>query len=400
MRLTHSYANSPVCSPTRLSLATGRYNRFFPSGLAEPFSPGPWGETAIPPSYDTYMRLLQRAGYRTSLVGKWHLGPTPAGNPLNFGFDDFFGFLGGGIDYFTHEYFGNPALMENRDLIEEEGYMTTLLADKTIEIMRQSAQNSKPFAINLHFNAPHWPWKGPEDFNQPSEDVHFDGGSLPTYAEMVESMDRNIGRVLDELDTLGLADNTLVVFTSDNGGERYSDVWPLRGSKGYLLEGGIRVPTIIRHPRYIAAGSQSDQVNLTMDFFPTMLEAAGVGYDHMKLDGISLLGLLGRQTTVERTVFWSFQGHDQAAARRGRWKYFAIEGNEFLYDLSRDAHEQANRAMREPEVFNSLREAWREWDASMAPREGRMGMCNNPANTSAELQITDRSNCEVYVPDK
>lgn len=394
VRMTDSYANSPVCSPTRLSLATGRYNRAFPAGLSEPFSPGEWGETAIPEGYDTYMRLLQKAGYRTSLVGKWHLGPTDAGSPLNYGFDNFYGFLGGGVDYFTHEYFDEPALMEGRDLIEREGYMTTLLADEAIKRIQEAARDDVSFSISLHFNAPHWPWEGPEDFALGSQSIHNDGGSLEIYAEMVESMDRNIGRVLTELDNLGFADDTLVIFTSDNGGERFSEVWPFRGAKGYLLEGGIRVPTILRYPRAFAAGSASDQVSLTMDFQPTILDAAGVDYSHMELDGVSLMPMLGSGSTIDRTVFWSFQGHNQRAARRGNWKYLSLEGNEFLYDLSRDTHERAQRKDAEPEVFEHLKQAWDEWDGRMSPRGDIEGYCGNPAGQALELQTGEGTNCK------
>ncbi len=276
VRLTDAYANSPVCSCTRLALATGRYNTHFRTGRVEPFSPGEWGETAIPEGYDTYMRLLQQAGYRTSLVGKWHLGPTEKGSPLNFGFDDFYGFLGGGLDYFTHEYMGAPALMEGREPIEREGYMTTLLADEAIARIESAAADEVPFALNLHFNAPHWPWEGPEDFALGTQGIHNDSGSLEIYAQMMESMDRNIGRVLRTIDNLGLERDTLVIFTSDNGGERFSEVWPFRGTKGYLLEGGIRVPAIIRYPRLLSGGRESAQLAATMDYFPTMLDAAGV----------------------------------------------------------------------------------------------------------------------------
>ena len=397
VKMTDAYANSPVCSPTRLSLATGRYNRFFPTGLVEPFSPGEWGETAIPPGYDTYMRLLQKAGYRTSLIGKWHLGPTAAGNPLNFGFDDFYGFLGGGIDYFTHEYGSGPALMEDRADIDREGYMTTLLANEAIGRIADAAATGKPFAISLHFNAPHWPWEGPEDFALGTQGGHNDGGSLDVYAEMVESLDRNIGRVLTELDNHGMAEDTLVIFTSDNGGERYSEVWPFRGTKGYLLEGGIRVPAIVRYPRAIPGGRETDQIALTMDYYPTILDAAGVNHDHVQLDGISLLELLRDGRTVDRKVFWSFQGHDQAAARDRNWKYFSVEGNEFLFDLSRDPHERANRRRAEPEIFTRLRDEWRAWDANMAPREGLQGYCEDPRAQALALPKTDVSNCKVYV---
>ncbi|WP_159791900.1 sulfatase-like hydrolase/transferase [Croceibacterium salegens] len=396
VRMTDAYANSPVCSPTRLALATGRYNRAFRTGAVEPFSPGPWGDTAIPPQYPTYMRQLQSAGYRTSLVGKWHLGPTPEGSPLNYGFDDFYGFLGGGIDYFTHEYFGAKALVDQKDVIEHDGYMTTLLADQAISRIQTASGAGVPFAINLHFNAPHWPWEGPEDFSLGTQGSHDDGGSLDVFASMVESMDRNIGRVLTELDNLGQADKTLVVFTSDNGGERYSDVWPFRGEKGYLLEGGIRVPAIARLPGRIPAGTESDQMAVTMDFYPTFMELAGLKPKDVTLDGISLLGSWMTGQSSERSLFWSFQGHNQAAARQGNWKYFSLEGNEFLFDLSHDQHERANRKGHEPVVFERLRMAWQDWDAAMAPRDGIEGYCIDPAMQAGELQKSPDSNCKTY----
>ncbi|HSG57601.1 MAG TPA: sulfatase/phosphatase domain-containing protein, partial [Paracoccaceae bacterium] len=183
---------------------------------------------------------------------------------------------------------------------------------------------------------------------------------------------------------------------SDNGGERYSEVWPFRGTKGYLLEGGIRVPAIIRYPRRIAAGLQSDQFVLTMDYYPTMLEAAGVDYSHMTTDGISLLGLLESGQTQDRTIFFSFQGHDQGAARRGNWKYYSIEGNEFLYDLSVDTHERANRKDAEPEIHAELKAAWLAWDATQSPRDGMPGYCGDPAGQALELPRLDQSNCKDY----
>lgn len=395
VRMTDAYANSPVCSPTRLSLATGRYNRAFRTGLIEPFRPGEWGETAIPEGYPTYMKLLQQAGYHTSLIGKWHLGPTPAGSPLNYGYDKFFGFLGGGIDYFTHEYLDEAALMEGSEIVEREGYITTLLADEAIKRIEESSASNMPFAISLHFNAPHWPWEGPEDFALGTQFAHHDGGSLETYAEMVESMDRNIGRVLVTLDNLGLTSETLVIFTSDNGGERFSEVWPFRGTKAYLLEGGIRVPTIVRYPDRIPANKDSDQIAMTMDWYPTILSAANVPYDAQTIDGISLLEQLSDGWTTERSVFWGFQGHRQRAARRGNWKYYRIDENEFLFDLSRDQHERANRANAEPVIFSDLVSEWNDWNAAMAPSDGIKGFCLDPRQSAGELQIGPETNCNV-----
>ena len=396
VQLTDAYANSPVCSPTRLSLATGRYNRAFRTGLVEPFRPGDWGEAAIPAGYPTYMTLLQQAGYRTSLVGKWHLGPTPSGHPLNYGFSHFYGFLGGTIDYFTHESSGKPALMEERSPIEQKGYMTDLLTDEAIRCMQESAANGQPFAINLHYNAPHFPWKGPNDVGLPSERSHHDGGSLDIYASMVENMDGNIGRVLAELARLGLAQDTLVVFTSDNGGERFSEVWPFRGNKGTLLEGGTRVPAIMRYPRRLPAGTRSAGLAITMDFYPTFLELAGIALPDADLHGVPLLPLLAAGSTTDRALFWGFQGHRQAAARRGRWKYFAIEGQEFLYDLESDPHERANRKIAERAIFADLKAEWAAWNERMYPSDGITGYCAKPEDQALELPTGDGSNCTIF----
>lgn len=400
-KLTDCYANSPVCSPTRLSLATGRYNVAFRTGLIEPFSAGEWGESAIPEGYPTMMRLMREAGYATSLVGKWHLGETEIGSPLAHGYDEFYGFLGGAIDYFTHQWLGSPALRRDDEETEDFGYMTTLLADEAVKSIERHGESGKPFLLSLHFNAPHWPWEGPEDqaLGGDGGSSIASGGSLETYAQMMESLDRNIGRVLRTLDNLGLSDDTMVIFTSDNGGERFSEVWPFSGMKGFLLEGGIRVPGIVRFPGRIPAGTVSNQMATTMDWMPTVLDAAGIApRAGQVLDGMSLVSPLVNDRSVNRSLFWKFQGHNQRAARIGNYKYLKIDENEFLFDLSVDTLERADIKADQPERLDWLKEAWEEWNSGMVTDDAIAGFCNSPATLAGTMSNGEGTNCKVYAP--
>ncbi|MFM8376912.1 MAG: sulfatase, partial [Phenylobacterium sp.] len=197
---------------------------------------------------------------------------------------------------------------------------------------------------------------------------HFDGGSQETYAAIVTRMDLQIGRVLDALDARGLAEDTLVIFTSDNGGERFSDNWPFTGMKTELLEGGLRVPALLRWPGRVAAGTTCDQVTLTMDWMPTLLAAAG-GSPHpdFPMDGIDLADALSGAPAVPRTLFWRFRHLDQEACRHGDWKYLKIAGETFLFDLAADPRERANLKGREPERYQAILELYRAWAGQMLP---------------------------------
>jgi len=395
VRCTSAYANAPVCSPTRLALITGQYQYRFRTGLVEPFRAGPWGDAAIPERQPTLPGELRKAGYRTALVGKWHLGETTAGGPLAHGYDHFFGFLPGGIDYFTHEAYQGGTLREGDRTAVREGYLTDVLADEAIATVRRFAKGAQPFLLSLHFNAPHWPWEGPEDRGLGTRGAHFDGGSLQTYARMTESLDANIGRLLGELDTLGIAGNTLVVFTSDNGGERFSDEWPFRGMKGSLLEGGIRVPTIVRWPGRLRAGQDNAAMLASMDWMPTFLDAAGVAEaDLPPMDGISLLPALSGEANGERELFWRFQGHNQRAMRRGRWKYFQLGEIPFLFDLSADTMERANRAQAEAGVLATMTASWERWNGAMVRDDTIEGFCPSPEQTAEPLDVGPGTSCK------
>lgn len=227
----------------------------------------------------------------------------------------------------------------------------------------------------MHFNAPHWPWEGPDDEAEarrlaaegsPWAIFHFDGGSLETYAQIVTRMDFQIGRILDALDRRGMAENTIVIFTSDNGGERFSDNWPFTGMKTELLEGGIRVPAILRWPRHAAPDTVSEQVLITMDWMPTLLAAAGAKpHPDYAPDGVDLMDVLSGARPTPRILCWRFRHLDQEACRLGDYKYLQIAGERFLFDLSADPRERANLKDREPLKFEELRNAYGAWNSEM-----------------------------------
>ncbi|RQO59969.1 twin-arginine translocation pathway signal protein [Paucibacter sp. KBW04] len=372
-RLRHAYANSPVCSASRTALITGRYQYRLRVGLEEPI-PGPNSPHGLAPEQPTLPGLLHAAGYHSALVGKWHLGHGPQFGPLKGGYQEFYGNLGGGVDYFSHKDGADAKarldFWDGDKAVQTTGYYTDLLSDRAVQILRRhAAPEAKPLFLSLHYTAPHWPWEGPDDeamSRRIKSLIHHDGGSLEIYGRMVQAMDSGVGRVLRALDEAGMADNTLIVFTSDNGGERFSRMWPLSGQKTELLEGGIRVPTLLRWPAQIKPGV-SDQVAIGMDWLPTLLAAAGAPA-YAATDGINLLPLLkGEQAPQPRKLFWRYKAQGQRALREGEYKYLRIKGREFLFNVLRDPRERANLASLEPARLATLRADWEAWNASMLP---------------------------------
>jgi arylsulfatase A-like enzyme len=370
-RLPQAYANSAVCSATRLALITGRYQYRLPLGLEEPLA----GKTnvGLPPGHPTLPSLLRGAGYGTSLIGKWHLGSPPSFGPSLSGYDQFWGIRSGAIDYYSHKNpRGEDDLWDGDSNIRQAGYITDLLGDRAVGVIESYAEQGRPFLLSLHFTAPHWPWEAPGD--QAVSDRllgsrlrHFDGGTQDTYARMVRAMDRQIGRVLQALDTHGLSDDTIVIFTSDNGGERFSDTWPFTGIKTELLEGGLRVPALVCWPDRIPAGRVCDQVTITMDWFATLLDAAGVAPDpdHAP-DGISLLPMLSGAAAPEtRSLFWRYRTNAQRAMRDGDFKYLKIQENTYLFDVVDDPRERGNLKLLRKDVFDRMEAAWHAWNATM-----------------------------------
>ena len=376
-RFTRSYANSPVCSPTRFALMTGRYQYRLRGAAEEPMTGKFYGSTTVglPPSHPTLPSLLRDAGYRTALIGKWHLGYPPHFGPLSSGYQEHFGPLSGGVSYFEHlDRGGSVDLYENGRLVNHQGrYLTDLLSDRALAYVRDRSRDRQPFLLNLHYTAPHWPWETRHAPARPSITgptlAHLDGGSLAIYHQMIREMDEGIGRLLAALDEGGLGDDTLVVFTSDNGGERFSDNWPLIGGKMDLTEGGIRVPCIARWPRVIPAGTVSTQHHVTMDWTATFLAAAGAAADPAHpLDGIALQPTLADPShTFPRTMFWRMKHRDQRALRDGRWKYLKVDNHEYLFDIETDERERANRARAEPARLDGLRTQWLAINDTMPP---------------------------------
>lgn len=377
MKFLQAYANSAVCSATRTGLMTGRYQYRLAVGQEEPI-PAADTRSGLPPEHPTLPSRLKKAGYGTTLIGKWHLGRLPGYSPLRSGYDHFWGFRAGVLDYFTHKY--GPANTDTDDLWEDDvqihqtGYLTDLIGDRAVKTVGDYARARQPFLLSLHFNAPHWPWEGPADAPaaqriRPLNDR--DGGSLKTYAQMVTRMDFQIGRVLKAVDDARIANNTIVIFTSDNGGERFSDMWPFFGRKGDLWEGGLRIPQLVRWPGRIRAGRTTEQAAITMDWVPTLFAAAGAQADpSYPMDGMNLLPLLtSNAAAAPRKLFWRFRQNNQRALRDGDMKWLKIGANDFLFNVVEDPRERANLKDRQPEIHQRMAAEFEAWNATMLPFE-------------------------------
>jgi arylsulfatase A-like enzyme len=297
---------------------------------------------------------------------------------------------------------GDADLYEGKVPVERIGYTTEMLTQRAVEYV--SRKRTNPFYLSLHYTAPHWPWEGPHDQEVSRNlgkgyDGFTAGGSLKTYAAMMKSLDDGIGEVLRALDRSGQSRNTLVIFTSDNGGERFSYNWPFRGQKFSLFEGGIRVPAIVRWPQALSnvqspkskvstkdqspkiknqslsIGSRQSPIGnpiITMDWTATILAAGGATPDpNYPLDGIDLMPIitaspLPRVSASPRFFFWRTSIQD--AALYGRWKYVRDGEQEYLFDLTIDQREQANFREANPAMFKQLKEEFKKWDASVLPR--------------------------------
>lgn len=381
VRFTNAYSGSATCSPTRFSLYTGRYPGRTKGGLAEPVGDRSQG---LDPNHPTLASLLRAAGYSTALIGKWHCGWLPDYSPTKSGWDEFFGNFGGVLEYFSKlGQLGEYDLYEGDASHQDLRYYTTVLTERAVEYV--SRAHDKPWLLNLNFTTPHWPWLAEGDAaagavveariraaSSRAEIVealnHYDGGSVAKYAEMVESLDSAVGEVLSALRRSGQEDDTLVLFASDNGGERYSYNWPLSGQKSSLLEGGIRVPAILRWPARIGPRQVSHEPNFSPDWTATLLEVAGARPDPAHpLDGTSLAGYLLRgEKPAERDLFWRVRAN--RALRRGDWKYYQdADGTDHLFNLAQDAREQADLAPDRPELLAELKAAWESTAADLLP---------------------------------
>ncbi|MFD5146846.1 sulfatase-like hydrolase/transferase [Streptomyces sp. NPDC058401] len=380
VRFTDAYSGSATCSPTRFSLYTGRYPGRAKGGLAEPIADKSAG---LEPTHPTLASLLRGSGYATALIGKWHCGFLPDYSPTKSGWDEFFGNFGGALEYYS-KLGGDGAydLYEGDAEYKDLRYYTRILTERASEYVSRD-HGDKPWLLNLNFTTPHWPWIADGDTEASAEVTrrikagdkralwHEDGGSIEKYKEMVEDLDRSVGEVLKALKRSGQEEDTLVFFSSDNGGERFSHNWPLSGNKASLQEGGIRVPNIVRWPARLDGGQVSHVPVFTPDWTATLLELAGARANPAyPLDGVSLAGYLLRgEKIAERNLFWRVRG--ERALRRGDWKYYRGKaGRDQLFNLAGDLREQADKAALEPARLAELRAAWEKTDAGLLPYPG------------------------------
>jgi N-acetylgalactosamine-6-sulfatase len=391
VRYTQFYAH-PECSPTRAAFLTGRYPQRV-GGLECAIGVGNVGryddairlrktnDLGLPTTPTTLPRILKDAGYATGICGKWHLGYEDKFSPSRHGFDHAFYSLGGGMDYFHHVedppgY--DPVLRLDGKPITRAGYFTDLVADDAVEFIR--ANKSKPFFLYVPFTAPHAPFQGPKDRLSkplPADSPLWKQAKAPpeVYRAMVESMDAAVGKIVQELAEQKLAGDTVVIFSSDNGGTASARPCGLNGFKGSTFEGGIRVPCIVRWPGVMPEKTVSEQAGITMDLSTSLVRIAGgrVPKD-APFDGIDILDLTARrQPLAERTLFWRLRRGERTwwGVRDGSIKYVARrEGTtktESLFDLRDDPAEKTDLAPRRAEEINRVRKLLAEWEEKVRP---------------------------------
>ena len=391
IRFTDAYVSGPYCSPTRAGLMTGRY----PQRFGHEFNPVGNPEPGLPLDQTTMADRLKVAGYRTALFGKWHLGSATQLHPMERGFDEFFGFLGGDHSYFDAMPPAGGPVFDGRTPAEKMNYLTDELADRAVNFIEQN--RSRPFFLYLAFNAVHTPMHATEKYLTRFANIADE--RRRAYAAMLSAMDDAIGRTMAALRSAALEENSLVFFFSDNGGPTMptttvngSSNAPLRGSKRQTWEGGIRVPFVIRWKGHLAAGGSESRPIIQLDVLPTALAAAGVEIrPEWKLDGVNLLPFLtGKQAgTPHDALYWRLGG--MMAIRKGDWKLVKTREGPLrdvdpavlsdlstaeLYNLRDDIGETRNLAAAHPDKVKELSEAWWQWNRELVrplwvPRPGR-----------------------------
>jgi arylsulfatase A-like enzyme len=374
IKLNGFYSASAVCTPARFGLLTGRNPSRSRDQLIAPlmFLSDADRHRGLRPGETTLAAVLKQAGYATAVIGKWHLGHGESEFfPEHHGFQHSYGHTGGCVDYFTLAYGNVPDWYRNGRPIEESGYATDLITDEAVRYLKER-RSSQPFFLYLAYNAPHFGKGWDDEANAPVnilqphprdlERARFiEDPKRRDFAAMTMALDDGIGRVLRSVDEMGLRESTIVIFLTDNGGEPVAggSNLPLRGNKGSLFEGGIKVPGLVRWPGKIRAGSQTDAVVWGLDWFPTLARIAGASTEGLLLDGQDIGTVLeGKELTGERELFWEMAQPDRstAALRQGNWKFVrTLEGEELLFDLAVDPLEQKNLAPEKPEVLAGLR---------------------------------------------
>lgn len=366
MRFDNFYANCPVCSPTRAALLSGMVpDKVGVPGVIRTMPENNWG--FLDPAAVLLPRPLKEVGYHTSIIGKWHLGLEFPSRPNDHGFDHFHGFLGDMMDdYWTHTRHDRHYMRLNEKDIRVEGHATDLFTQWAVEYIESRKHQKSPWFCYLAYNAPHFPVQPPQEWLE--RVIAREQGINPTRAKLVafiEHLDDGIGRVIHSLKATGQYDNTLIVFSSDNGGHKGSmaDCGPHRGFKQDMYEGGIAVPCCAVWKNHIDAGSKSELVAMTSDLYPTFCEVAGAKVSH-SIDGVSILPTLrGQSQEIERPMVWvrreggkAYEGRAYYAIRKGNWKL--LQNNPFeryqLFNLADDPLEMTDVAKEYPKIFNEL----------------------------------------------
>ena len=374
VRSTSGYVSHPFCSPTRAGLMTGRYQQRFGHENNPRYDPKD-EKLGLPLEQVTFAQVMRSAGYATGAVGKWHLGATPRLHPMKRGFDEYFGLIGGGHDYFkagppgeTREYL-IPLQRDGQPVVEEE-YLTEALSREAVAFVRRHCQQH--FFLYLAYNAPHTPLQVPERYL--GRVAGIEDPTRRAYAAMITAVDDGVGQLLAALGELGLERRTLVFFLSDNGGPTsvtHSSNAPLRGQKGSVLEGGIRVPLVVRWTGHLPSGKVYPQPVICLDILPTAAAAGGAPLPGDRtLDGVNLLPYLRGevQSPPHEFLFWRAGSGQAYAVRHGRYKLVKT-GKEpaQLFDLETDIGESKDLAAAEPERAAALAQKYAEWNAGLVP---------------------------------
>jgi len=388
VRFTTFYANAPNCTPTRTALLTGRYQHRA-GGLECALGIGNVGryddairlretnDLGLPVEETSIARILKDAGYATAICGKWHLGYEKKFSPNNHGFDYSFYAIGGGMDYFHHVEpppSNMHALQVNGEPVKRKGYFTDLVTDEAVQFIQDQTKES-PFFLYVPFTAPHSPYQGPSDYQpeplpENSELWNQSEGPKNIYFAMIERMDQCIGSILRKLKEKRFADNTLVIFMSDNGASHSGSNLPFSGYKGNLLEGGIRVPCITKWPGMLPEGTVSNQPCITMDFSRSIVRAMGAKPPaNRPFDGIDILELIETNQPIQkRTLFWRARRGQRTrkAVRDGSLKYIHLQdGNdieEYLFDLEQDPAEKNNLLSKRKDDVRRLKTLLKNWE--------------------------------------
>ncbi|MBX7168606.1 MAG: sulfatase [Pirellulales bacterium] len=365
VRMTDGYVSCPVCSPTRAGLLTGRYQQRF----GHEFNPGPETEASpdfgLPLDQTTLADRLQRAGYKTGMVGKWHLGYQPKFHPLSRGFDEFYGFLAGAHAYLPGQRRqGDTPILRGREPVEAPEYLTDAFADEAVAFVDR--HRSEPFFLYLPFNAVHGPLQATTPYE--ARFAELKRPNRRTFAAMLSAMDDAVGKLMGKLRAAGLEENTLVVFISDNGGptpQTTSSNAPLSGFKGTVMEGGIRVPFMMQWKGHLPAGTTYSQPVIALDVVPTVLAATGQSTAD-PLDGVNLLPHLQGENSAapHERLYWRFG--QQSAIRQGNWKLLrSLGGKQQLFDLANDIAEEHDLSGERVETVKELQTAWEAWNAEL-----------------------------------